>query len=370
METGHAAGSAYAVASEITLAAPLTSTIRDERVRSPRSLAAPLRGSWLETLRRAKRRIKGFLFDRLPSSVLSWVVLKKMPRSAQVEVTTACNLRCPLCVTHSVKRATRFLRASVVENLVRGCGRRLKVVNLHLLGEPLLHRELFSFIRLCSARGVATTFSTNGMLIDRHLDEIVDSGLTHLSVAIDGANAEDYERYRIGGDLERVVQNVQALLSKRAERGVSHPTIQVQTVMFSYNEDKEVELRTFLDGIGADVVSLKRPSYVAAPSSSVAAFLAQVDHQNQERRFARVTKDEDGLYRNRRMCPQLERANVLSDGRVVACCMDASGDGEFGNLNESTFARIWRGKAHREVLEKFRRREFGPCATCTLGGTQ
>lgn len=369
METSHASGSAFVAASGVALAAMPTRTIKDDRIRSPRSLAAPSRASWLETLRRAKRRIKAFLFDRLPASVLSWVVLSKLPRSAQVEVTTACNLRCPLCVTHSVERANRFLRASAVENLVRGCGRRLKVVNLHLLGEPLLHRELFSFIRTCSERGVATTFSTNGMLIDRHLDEIVDSGLTYLSVAIDGANAEDYGRYRIGGDLHRVVRNVRALLQKRSERGVTHPTIQVQTVMFSYNEDKEAELRNFLDGIGADVVSLKRPSYVAAPSPTVATFLAQVDHENQGRRYARAIKDETGLYRNRRMCPQLERANVLSDGRVVACCMDASGHGAFGNLNESTFAGIWRGKAHREVLEKFRRREFGPCSTCTLGGT-
>lgn len=332
-----------------------------ERTRSPVLRRA------IECLRSVKRRAKALLFERLPSASLASLVIAKLPRSAQVEVTTACNLRCPLCATHDVARVEKFLRVDALENLLRGCGSRLKFVNLHLLGEPLMHRGLFGLVRACAKRGVKTSFSSNGMLLDRRLDEVLDSGLSHLSIAIDGVDQADYARYRIGGDLARVVANVKALLARRAERGLAHPIVQVQMVMFSYNEDREEEAKRFLASLGADVVSLKRPSYVGPADARAGAFLAGVDHENATRRFARDLTDESRLYRNRRMCPQLERGMVLSDGRIVACCMDVSGQGEFGNLNHSSFERIWRSRAHREVLDRFTRREFGPCASCTLG---
>lgn len=366
METGRTAGSTYASASGDASADPSSRRIHADPIRSRRSFESPPRAGWIEALRRAKRRVKAFLFRRLPPRVVTEMVLGKMPRSAQVEITTACNLRCPLCVTHDVARAARFLSVEALDNLLRGSGTRMKFVNLHLLGEPLMHRGVFDLVRACATRGVKTSFSTNGMLLDRHVDRLLDSGLSYLSVAIDGVDQADYSRYRIGGDLARVAANVKALLRRRKERGLSHPTIQVQMVMFSYNEDREDEARRFLASLGADVVSFKRPSYAGPETDSAARFLSDVDHESRGRRFARDTSDETRLFRNRPMCPQLERAIVLSDGRVVACCMDASGEGAFGNLNESSFDEIWRGPNHRELLERFARREFAPCAHCTL----
>ena len=300
--------------------------------------------------------------------MLGWLVCWKLPRSAQLEVTTICNLSCPLCTTHVAPRDVRQLSQAHIENVTAGCGHRLKVVNFHLLGEPLMHRDLFRFVRHCEAAGVRTTFSTNGMLIDRHVDELIDSGLSFLSIAIDGANAADYGRYRIGGDWEKVVRNTRALLAARRARGVSHPVIQVQMVMFSYNEDNERACRAFLADLGADIVSFKRPSYIAESTQASERFLAQVDHHGAaERRFARPIGDPAKLYRNLRMCPQLERATVLSDGKVVACCMDANGETAFGNVNETPFRSLWRGPAHRDLVARFMRRDLSTCEHCTLG---
>lgn len=317
--------------------------------------------------RRSKGVVKHALFRGLPAPMVNALVRFKLPSSAQVEVTTACNLRCPLCTTHDTPRGARHLAHDQVARVVQGCGRRLKLISFHLLGEPLLNRGLFDFVRTCEQAGVRTTFSTNGMLLHRHIDEILDSGLEYISVAIDGANAEDYARYRLGGDFDTVVRNIRMLVEARRARGSAFPQIQVQMVMFSYNEDNEAEARAFLDGLGADVVSLKRPAYVARPTEAAQAFWAQVDHENAERRFARPTQRPERLYRNQPMCPQLERATVLSDGSVVACCLDARGETAFGNLHDSTFEAIWHGEEHRRVLERFQRRELSTCAYCTLG---
>jgi MoaA/NifB/PqqE/SkfB family radical SAM enzyme len=208
------------------------------------------------------------------------------------------------------------------------------------------------------------------MLLHRHLDAILDSGLSHLSIAIDGITPQDYSRYRVGGDLDTVLRNVKALLAARAERGAVKPVVQVRMIMFSYNEDQEAKARAFLDSLGADVVSLKRPSYEGPRTPEAQAFLAQVDRGGESggrpRRFARPDGDPALLFRNQRLCPQLERPTVLSDGSLVACGVDGQGLSAYGNLNDAPFRALWRGPAHRELIRSFLRGDLAPCQHCTL----
>jgi MoaA/NifB/PqqE/SkfB family radical SAM enzyme len=319
---------------------------------------------------RLRRALRQLYYALLPDWLLVRLTCLKLPRSATLEVTTACNLRCPLCPTHDTSRGGRQLGPDAVANVVAGCGPRLKVASFHVLGEPLLNRELFALVRHCEDHGVRTSFSTNGMLLHRHLDAILDSGLSHLSIAIDGVTPQDYARYRVGGDLDTVLDNVRALLAARAARGASRPVVQVRMIMFSYNEDQESRARAFLESLGADAVSLKRPSYAGPRTDAARDFLAQVDRGGETggraRRWARPDVDPALLFRNRRLCPQLERPTVLADGKLVACGVDAQGESAYGNVNASPFRELWRSAAHRRIVRSFLRRELAPCARCTL----
>lgn len=329
---------------------------------------------------RFKQALKRSLYALLPHSAINLLVRHKMPRSGQVEATVACNLRCPLCVTHLVPRKSPHMGLAEVDNVLEGCSSRLRYLNFHLQGEPLLNRDLFELIRRCSERGVETSFGTNGMLLDRFIDEILDSGLSRISIAIDGADAETYDKYRIGGDFEQVVHNVKALLEAKRARGSATPTVQLQTVMFSYNEDTRQRVVEFLDDLEPDEVALKQPSYFfdlsqseklgAEPIESERAeeaakeFLEKVD-TSPDRQFVRDDENPE-LYRHRKLCPQLERASILSDGRVVACCMDAVGATCFGNVQDEPFRKIWSGPKHKAVLSDFMDRKLDLCNHCTL----
>lgn len=322
-------------------------------------------------LRALKQALKRAFYRLLPAPLLSRLVRHKLPRIATLEVTTACGLRCPLCATHVRERRSRFMQRAHVLDVLDACAPRLRSVSFHIQGEPLAHSELFDFIRACSARGVDSGFSTNGMLLARHRDELLDSGLGFLSIAIDGCDAEDYARYRQGGDFEVVVESVRDLIAERARRGLSRPVIQLQTIMFPYNEAREAEVQAFLEGFGADELRLKRPSYCAegeeleAPDNA-RAFLEAVGAERESLRHARPQAPAGELFKNQRLCPQLERAAVLSDGRVVACCMDSTGETSFGDLAQESFADVWRGPAHGRLLNDFFARRLGLCRYCDL----
>ena len=329
------------------------------------------------------------LLRYVPDRLLVGAVCRVSPRSAILEATTACNLDCPLCATHWIPRRTRFLERGVVDRFLASTRGSLRSVCFHLQGEPLVHPELFDFVEACTEQGIETSFGTNGMLLHRYADRIFESGLTEISIDIDGVDAEDYDRYRKGGDFERVVRNVNELVATKRQRATTRPRIHVQTIMFSYNEDREAEVDRFLARFGADHVRKKAPSYFhdiergkelgmrirpdvqQRADRRAGEFLDGVD-TSRERRWSRErdeAPDGPGVsqpFRERRLCPQLRRATVLADGRVVACCMDALGTTEFGNLKDRPFGQIWRGKRHRRVLESFLEHRLDICKTCTL----
>ena len=322
--------------------------------------------------RELKQRLERTLHEHLPEAWLRTLIQGRGPRAATVEVTTACNLRCPLCATHVHLRKRRFLTMELFEDILEGCGSRLRAVSLHIQGEPLVHREIFDFVRRCTDRGLYSGFSTNGVQLDSCTTEIFDSGLGFVSIAIDGCNAEDYSKYRHGGDFDRVVSATRKLMAEKRRRGATKPTVQVQAIMFPYNEDRGQELVEFLEGLETDDVRLKSPSYcassdeIAAPRSA-AAFLEEIGSDREGRHHARSQQPDGALFRNRRLCPQLERATVICDGRVVACCMDSTGPTAYGDLNEESFGTIWRGEAHRRLLDDFFRGRLDLCRYCDAG---
>ena len=333
-----------------------------------------------------KDTVRKALYATLPPHLLNRWVRQRLPRMINLEATTACNLACALCPTHIVDRDHKFLKHEHVEKILEN-NDAVKTVCFHIEGEPLVHPELFKFVRAFADRGVETHFGTNGDLLEKRIDDMLDSGLTSVSIAIDGADAEDYQRYRKYGDFDAVVRNTKKLLEERKKRGATLPRVQLQTIMFSYNEDREDEIKALLESFGADEIALKRPSYfndyeawksisakvepakLARAQKGADDFLATVDYQNQDRKWVRPTDEGNTtLYRNHRMCPQMEKGTVLCDGRVVACCMDVDGKTTFGNLNEESFAEIWRGERHKRVLEEFQNRTLNVCQVCTLRG--
>ncbi|MEM8709379.1 MAG: radical SAM protein [Planctomycetota bacterium] len=333
-------------------------------------------------IHRLKDLVRKTLYATLPGPLLVGYVRWRLPRVLNLESTTACNLACALCPTHMLGRSTRFLKDAHVDHILQD-NNALKSVCFHVMGDPLIHPGLFKHVRQFSSRGVETHFGTNGMRMADSLDEMIDSGLTSVSIALDGANAEDYEKYRRRGDFDTVVANTRALIARKKERSASAPIVQLQTIMFSYNEDNEKNVKEFLASFDADEVTLKRPSYfndydswkseetdvepikISRTVESGEEFLKKVDHEDDSRRYARPRADSDAtLLRNQRMCPQLEKATVLCDGRVTACCMDVDGRVVLGSLENETLAEIWRGKKRAQALQDFRDRKMELCKVC------
>lgn len=342
-----------------------------------RGIAGAWRERWGTAIHAVARRW-------LPARLLRWLALHRAPRSVDVELTTECNLACPLCPTHVVERRARTMSAAHVEGVLAAAP-GLRVASFHVLGEPLRHPDLAAIVARFEASGVRTHFGTNGVELEGHVPDLVAAGLSSISVAIDGDGPQLYGRYRVGGDFERVVAGVRALVAARDQRGADRPRIQLQAVVFPYLEERVGEVEDFLWSLGADAVVLKEPSlfvdleaWAAVQGSSslrtvrldgararADAFVASLGPPSPNAAHSRTRPSRRPL-REERLCPQLTRAHVLSDGRVVGCCVDVLGETAYGHLDDAPLPELWRSPARAELIQRFQERRLRLCTLCTL----
>jgi MoaA/NifB/PqqE/SkfB family radical SAM enzyme len=127
-------------------------------------------------------------------------ILRDSVRKAYVEVTSHCNLDCPMCVRHGWQEALGHMPVERFERLLAGLPHRTSPpVTLALggFGEPLVHPSWPELLRLAAAAGVRLEIITNGLRLDDHAaTAIVEAGVAQVTISIDGGDAATYQRMR------------------------------------------------------------------------------------------------------------------------------------------------------------------------------
>ena len=94
---------------------------------------------------------------------------------------------------------------SIIDEL----GAYLYRIDLHNWGEPLLNDEIYQMISYARASNIEVRVSSNLNTINRvNAENLVKSGLDVLIISLDGASQETYMQYRIGGQFDRVLDNI------------------------------------------------------------------------------------------------------------------------------------------------------------------
>jgi MoaA/NifB/PqqE/SkfB family radical SAM enzyme len=114
-----------------------------------------------------------------------------------------------------------------------------KEIHLYNYGEPFLNQNMIDFISLTSEQKIRTVIHSN--LNARFFDEseaqaIVKSGLTELSVSIDGATQDTYEKYRIGGNIEKAFLNIRQFVQAKKQAKSETPLIKWSFLINKHNE--------------------------------------------------------------------------------------------------------------------------------------
>jgi radical SAM protein with 4Fe4S-binding SPASM domain len=292
-----------------------------------------------------------------------------LPISISIEPTTSCNLRCPECPSglRSFTRPTGMLGDNVFRKVIDELAPTLTYLTFYFQGEPYLHPQFLNMVEYASAKKIYTATSTNAhYLNEEQARKTVASGLDRLIISIDGTTQESYESYRVGGQLQKVVEGARNIVAMKRKMKSRTPHVVFQFLVVGPNEHQIPDVYALAKEIGVDDVVLKT---------------AQIyDYENgsplipKDERYARYALGNDGKYHIRNQllnhCWKMWHSCVITwDGKVVPCCFDKDAHFVLGDLKQNSFREIWYGHQYDEFRRSLlkNRSEIEICKNCTEG---
>jgi radical SAM protein with 4Fe4S-binding SPASM domain len=235
-------------------------------------------------------------------------------------------------------------------------------------GEPYLNPGFLDMVKYASSRKIYTATSTNAhYLTDEHARKTVESGLDRLIISIDGTTQDVYKQYRVGGNLEKVIEGTRNIVKWRRELKSKTPFIFFQFLVVKPNEHQIEEIKQLAKELGVDEVRFKTAQvydFETDPNQLIPT----------NDKFSRYKKNQDGRYRPKNSmknhCWKLWHANVITwDGLVVPCCFDKDAMHQLGNLKNQSFKNIWHNDNYRQFrAELFKsRKNIDICSNCSEG---
>lgn len=292
------------------------------------------------------------------------------PVSISFEPTTSCNLRCPECPSglRQFSRPTGMLQNDFFTQTVDDIHKELMYLIFYFQGEPYLNPDFLKMVKYASEKKIYTATSTNAhYLSDEIAKKTVESGLDRLIISIDGTTQDVYQQYRVGGNLNKVLQGAKNIVKWKKELKSKTPFIFFQFLVVKPNQHQVEDIKRLAKETGVNEVRFKTAQvydYETDPNN----LIPTID------KFSRYKKKSDGTYTPKNKlanhCWKMQHANVITwDGLVVPCCFDKDATHQLGNLKTQRFKEIWNNDNYkqfrRELMQS--RKNIDICANCSEG---
>ncbi len=272
------------------------------------------------------------------------------PLHLDLELNDFCNQACIMCprntVVHNalpyeintkVSVSTDNLKKVISDSVPRG----LKSVNFGAFAEPLIHKGLWDFIAYCHEVGIIDTrVITNGLLLDKYVEEIFSSGLINLFVSLDGHSEETYGKIR-GKGYNKIKTNLLALIDEKKIRKSSLPVIRVSWVDMEINRHEKDDFINF--------------------------WIDKVDHVDIQTwsDYSKKASHSDLVEPKKFECRSpWQRLSILADGSILPCCDFNGRSIPIGNLSINTLPDVWDGQELLNIRSGIQNDDSPICSAC------
>lgn len=123
--------------------------------------------------------------------------------------------------------------------------------------EPLLYPNMFEGVSYARSKDIYMNISTNGVLLEKKVDEILESGLHRLSISLDGPSHIHDKMRGIKGTYDKIMKGLEILTEKKKAMNLKFPQIYFTSFICDTNYNHLVELVEKLPKDGVDRINIK-----------------------------------------------------------------------------------------------------------------
>ena len=292
------------------------------------------------------------------------------PVSISFEPTTSCNLRCPECPSglRAFTRPTGMLQKDFFSETIDQLYKDLLYLVFYFQGEPYLNPSFLGYGEVCFKQKDLYRHFYQCALPDMMINakRTIESGLDRLIISIDGTTQDVYQQYRVGGNLDKVIEGAKNIVKWKKELKSKTPFVVFQFLVVKPNEHQIEDVKKLAKEIGVDDVWFKT-AQVYDYENDPNQLIPTIDKYSRYRKTANGTEFKGKLANQ---CWRLWHDPVITwDGLVAPCCFDKDAQHRLGNLKEKSFKEIWKNgeytRFRTQILKG--RKNIDICANCSEG---
>ena len=305
-----------------------------------------------------------------------------------VYLTSFCNLNCRHCwidprFAKRKKKDSTLNYAELKRAILDAKKIGLQSVKLSG-GEPFLYERILNLVKWLKKESLNTTIETNGTLIGRkEAQALRKAGVGHIAIALDGSNAELYEKMRgVKGSFEKAVNAIKEVVKAG---------LNLQIIFSLWRENKEVLKNTIVlaKNLGAKSFKINVVSHVGRGKMmeergelltieeilNLRDFVSAMEEKLKFRiildippafmSISRLTTKSFGR------CGIKNLLGILGDGSISICGIGTTvKELVFGNISNDSIADVWN---KNEILQAIRNdlpeKIEGICGKCIFNSS-
>lgn len=293
---------------------------------------------------------------------------RRPPDTMIVDVTNACNLRCPVCpVTVAMTRPRGFMPLDRFKAVIDDLGRHgwKPAMFFNFSGEPTMNPALPDMVAYATANGHDSFLSTNVTFLTEDLSEkLIRAGLGRVALCLDGFTKEAHESYRVRSDFERTKANIVGFVEAKRRLGADRPVTVLQTLLTSLSEDHQAEIKAWAKEIGIDKVRFKSFSLGSHTDDETRSRWSWMVPKRLDLR-----RHQEGSVRQVCSTP-LHQSVVFWNGQLGLCCIDYDRVVELPNVDEAGYVAAFRSDAAARARRSGVAKRFDICRACSYSNAE
>ena len=242
-----------------------------------------------------------------------------------VEITNTCNMHCSFC--HGTSRQSKSMTLGEFARIIGNLKGITEYLYLHVLGEPLTHPMLPTFIEYATKSGFKVAITTNGTLLDKLGDALILCKTYKVNISL-----HSFEKFSAPEKHKAYIKSCLEFADKASQSGIL-------CVLRLWNrEENQNEDQKALNDITLQLIKERFSNEWAFGTRG--ARIRNKLHLEYGDRFEWPDSNRE-LLGDKVFCHGLsDHFGILSDGTVIPCCLDADGAISLGNIFESDIRSI------------------------------
>ena len=250
----------------------------------------------------------------------------EFPARIEIELASACNLRCTYCPRHFINDLNGYMDFDLFSKIINETTPHPNtILVLHRRGESMLHPKFNDMLDLLAGKFQEVQMATNGTVLHQDKFEHIINALNFLSFSLEAPAT--YNKVRVGANYEKVRKNILSFLN------YNKGTVKTQVSMVKTASTVDDDLDEFT-------------TYWHDRVDRVRIY----EEHSSNGEFGSLKNPRS----SRKPCVMpIYEILIYEDGKVARCNHDWDGP-PMGDLNTETITEIWRSENYKNLRTQHR----------------